>query len=90
MMLSGFANTYIRAVTGLRVRDCTSGYRCWRREALAQVPLDAIGSDGYSFLVEVTFHAAARRLDDRGSARSCSSSGGRARRNCRRRCSWNR
>ena len=35
-MLSGFANTYIRAVTGLRVRDCTSGYRCWRREALAQ------------------------------------------------------
>jgi dolichol-phosphate mannosyltransferase len=57
-MLSGFANAYIRTVTGLRVRDCTSGYRCWRREALAQVPLEAIGSDGYSFLVEVTFHAA--------------------------------
>jgi len=57
-MLSGFANTYIRSVTGLRVRDCTSGYRCWRRAALAQVPLAAITSDGYSFLVEVTFHAA--------------------------------
>ncbi len=57
-MLSAFANSYIRAVTGLRVRDCTSGYRCWRREALARVPLDAIASDGYSFLVEVTFHAA--------------------------------
>ena len=57
-MLSAFANTYIRSVTGLSVRDCTSGYRCWRREALAQVPLDAIASDGYSFLVEVTFHAA--------------------------------
>ena len=57
-MLSAFANTYIRSVTGLRVRDCTSGYRCWRREALALVPLHAIASDGYSFLVEVTFHAA--------------------------------
>ena len=57
-MLSAFANSYIRTATGLRVRDCTSGYRCWRREALAKIPLDAITSDGYSFLVEVTFQAA--------------------------------
>jgi dolichol-phosphate mannosyltransferase len=62
IMLSGFANTYIRMVTGLAVRDCTSGFRCWRREALARIPLDAISSDGYSFLVEVTFHAAAAGL----------------------------
>ena len=39
-MLSAFANNYIRTVTGLRVRDCTSGYRCWRREALARLPLE--------------------------------------------------
>jgi dolichol-phosphate mannosyltransferase len=58
VMLSAVANTYIRTVTGLRVRDCTSGYRCWRREALASIPLDRITSDGYSFLVEVTFQAA--------------------------------
>jgi dolichol-phosphate mannosyltransferase len=58
-MLSAVANTYIRTVTGLRVGDCTSGYRCWRRESLARVPLDQITSDGYSFLVEVTFLAAA-------------------------------
>jgi dolichol-phosphate mannosyltransferase len=61
-MLSGFANTYIRSVTGLRVRDCTTGYRCWRREALARLPLASITSDGYSFLVEVTFQAAAAGL----------------------------
>ena len=58
VMLSAFANTYIRTATGLGVRDCTSGYRCWRREALAKIPLDVITSDGYSFLVEVTFQAA--------------------------------
>jgi dolichol-phosphate mannosyltransferase len=57
-MLSAFANTYIRTATGLRVRDCTAGYRCWRREALARLPLDRITADGYSFLVEVTFLAA--------------------------------
>jgi dolichol-phosphate mannosyltransferase len=62
VMLSGFANTYIRTVTGLKVRDCTSGYRCWRREALARLPLDNIRSDGYSFLVEVAFQAAAAGL----------------------------
>ena len=59
VMLSAVANTYIRLATGLGVRDCTSGYRCWRREALARLPLGTITSEGYSFLVEVTFQAAA-------------------------------
>jgi dolichol-phosphate mannosyltransferase len=59
-LLSRFANVYVRTVTRLRVRDCTSGYRCWRRETLASMPLDRFISDGYSFLVEM-LHAAARR-----------------------------
>lgn len=58
--LSTFANQYIRAVTGLAVRDCTSGFRCWRREALARVPLDRIAASGYAFLTEMLFHAAAQ------------------------------
>ena len=57
-LLSRFANTYVRALTGMRTRDCTSGYRCWRREALAALPLDGFVSDGYSFLVEMLFVAA--------------------------------
>ena len=39
------------------VADCTSGFRCWRREALAQVPLERIVSDGYAFLVEMLYEA---------------------------------
>ena len=58
IILSTFANTYIRTVTGLGVRDCTTGYRCWRRDALAKLPLDRIVSEGYAFVVEVTFLAA--------------------------------
>jgi dolichol-phosphate mannosyltransferase len=57
IVLSAFANRYIRAITGLRARDCTSGYRCWRREALAKLPLDRVVSDGYAFLVEMLFEA---------------------------------
>ncbi len=57
-MLSRFANRYIRLVTRLNARDCTSGYRCWRRDALASLPLDRFRSDGYSFLVEMLYVAA--------------------------------
>jgi len=56
-LLSLFANTYIRLVTRIDARDCTSGYRCWKRNALASLPLDQFFSDGYSFLVEMLFVA---------------------------------
>ncbi|MBS1819859.1 MAG: polyprenol monophosphomannose synthase [Acidobacteria bacterium] len=56
-VLSRFANVYIRTVTRVRAHDCTSGYRCWRKEALASLPLDQFFSDGYSFLVEMLFEA---------------------------------
>lgn len=58
IFLSAFANRYIKAVTRLSPTDCTSGYRCWRREALAKIPLDRVASAGYAFLVEMLFRAA--------------------------------
>lgn len=58
IILSSFANLYIRTVTGLDLRDITTGYRCWRRPALARLPLDRIVSEGYAFLLDVTFMAA--------------------------------
>jgi dolichol-phosphate mannosyltransferase len=57
IFLSTFANRYIRAVTSLTPKDCTSGFRCWRREALARLRLDRMVSDGYAFLVEMLFEA---------------------------------
>jgi dolichol-phosphate mannosyltransferase len=57
IFLSAFANRYIRAVTSLTPNDCTSGFRCWRREALARLPLERMVSDGYAFLVEMLFEA---------------------------------
>jgi dolichol-phosphate mannosyltransferase len=56
-LLSRWANAYVRLVAGLRPHDCTSGYRCWRREALERLPLDRFISDGYSFVVELLYAA---------------------------------
>ena len=60
IFLSAFANKYIRTVTRLTPRDCTSGFRCWRRSALSRLPLDRMVSDGYAFLVEMLFEASRR------------------------------
>jgi dolichol-phosphate mannosyltransferase len=60
ILLSAFGNRYIRFITRMSTSDCTSGYRCWRREALAQLPIKAMVSDGYSFLVEMLFEAKQR------------------------------
>ena len=57
IFLSAFANRYIRAVTRLSPQDCTSGYRCWRRDALARIRLDRVASAGYAFLVEMLYRA---------------------------------
>ena len=61
IMLSTVANRYIRLVTDLSARDCTSGYRCWRRECLAKIPLEEVISDGYAFLVETLYLATVLR-----------------------------
>lgn len=57
IVLSAFANRYIRFVTGLTPRDCTSGFRVWRREALARLPLDRARANGYAFLTEMLYEA---------------------------------
>jgi dolichol-phosphate mannosyltransferase len=57
IFLSAFANRYVRAVTRVSATDCTSGFRCWRREALARLPLDSMVSNGYAFIVEMLFEA---------------------------------
>ena len=52
-LLSRFANWYSLTLLGLPVRDCTSGYRGYRVEALRRLPLSTVQSTGYSFLEEI-------------------------------------
>jgi len=55
--LSAWANFYARTLLGLPLRDVTTGYRLWRREALQGMPLERIRSNGYVFLVEMAYLA---------------------------------
>jgi len=54
-IISRIGNTVARTVLGLPVRDCTTGYKCYRREALKSIDLDAINLVGYGFLIETTY-----------------------------------
>jgi dolichol-phosphate mannosyltransferase len=57
LLLSYFANIYARVITGLPLWDATGGFKCYRRAVLEAVPLDRIQSNGYSFQIEMSFHA---------------------------------
>jgi dolichol-phosphate mannosyltransferase len=55
--LSRGANVYCRALLGLRVQDCTSGFRCYTRAVLEAIELERVISDGYSFQIEMLYRA---------------------------------
>lgn len=54
LMLSKSASLYVRLITGMPVTDPTGGFKCYRREVLESIDLDAIVSNGYSFQIEMT------------------------------------
>jgi len=57
LLLSYGANIYSRIITGLPLNDTTSGFKCFRREVLEAVDLDAVHSGGYAFQLEMNFRA---------------------------------
>jgi dolichol-phosphate mannosyltransferase len=50
-------STYARVVLGLRVRDLTGGFKCFRREVLEAIEFEGVRSQGYAFQVELTYRA---------------------------------
>jgi dolichol-phosphate mannosyltransferase len=53
--LSEFGNIYARIILRLPVRDATGGFRIWRSDTLAGMPLARIRSNGYAFQVEMAY-----------------------------------
>jgi dolichol-phosphate mannosyltransferase len=58
--ISRGGSTYARLVLGVRVRDLTGGFKCFRREVLEAIDLDSIRSRGYAFQVEMTYRTIER------------------------------
>lgn len=55
LLLSYFANIYTRVITGLKVKDTTAGFMCYRVSKLVEINLDEVKSNGYSFQIEMKF-----------------------------------
>jgi len=54
-LISSLGNTFARVALNLRARDCTAGYKCYRRSVLEALALDDIHSEGYAFQVEMIY-----------------------------------
>ena len=57
LALSAGGNLYVRLMTGLPVRDATSGFRAFRREVLEVLDVRSLRSEGYSFQLETALLA---------------------------------
>jgi dolichol-phosphate mannosyltransferase len=56
-LVSQGGSTYARLVLGLKVKDLTGGFKCFKREVLEAIHFDSVRSQGYAFQVELTYRA---------------------------------
>ncbi|MDR0427269.1 MAG: polyprenol monophosphomannose synthase [Dysgonamonadaceae bacterium] len=57
VLLSYFASKYVQLITGLKIKDTTAGFKCYRRQVLETIDLDAIKFKGYAFQIEMKYTA---------------------------------
>jgi len=57
VIMSYYASTYVRWVTGMTIRDTTAGFVCFKRRVLETLDLDKITFMGYAFQIEMKFTA---------------------------------
>jgi dolichol-phosphate mannosyltransferase len=56
-VISGGGNAFARLMLGLKIHDCTGGFRCYRRGLLEAVPWDTITLEGYGFQIGTVYTA---------------------------------
>jgi dolichol-phosphate mannosyltransferase len=57
VLMSYFASSYVRWITGMKVFDTTAGFKCYSRKVLETIDLEAIRFKGYAFQIEMKFTA---------------------------------
>ena len=57
VLMSSDASKYVRTVVGVKLHDTTAGFKCYRRQVLEAIDLDAIRFKGYAFQIEMKFTA---------------------------------
>ena len=62
VILSYMASIYVRIITGMRIRDTTAGFVCYKRNVLEVLDLDNVKFVGYAFQIEMKFKAFLKRF----------------------------
>ena len=57
VLMSYIASIYVRIITGMKIKDTTAGFKCYRREVLRNIRPEHIRSVGYGFQIEMKFTA---------------------------------
>lgn len=57
VIMSYYASKYVQLVTGVKIKDTTAGFKCYRRQVLETIELDKIRFKGYAFQIEMKFTA---------------------------------
>jgi dolichol-phosphate mannosyltransferase len=55
VLMSYVASIYVRFITGMKVKDTTAGFKCYKKEVLQNIRLEKIRSVGYGFQIEMKF-----------------------------------
>ena len=66
VMMSYYASSYVRLVTGMKIGDATAGFACYTRKVLETIKLDKIKFIGYAFQIEMkyTVHKLGFRIEE--------------------------
>lgn len=57
IIMSYFASLYVRTVLGMKIFDCTAGFKCYSRKVLETIDLDKVKMKGYGFQIEMKYTA---------------------------------
>ena len=55
IIMSYYASVYVRKVLGMKIFDCTAGFKCYSRKVLETIDLDAVRMKGYGFQIEMKY-----------------------------------
>lgn len=63
VLLSYLASVYVRIITGMKIKDTTAGFVCYKRQVLEQIDLESVKFVGYAFQIEMKYKAYLRKFN---------------------------
>ena len=55
IIMSYYASVYVRTILGMKVYDCTAGFKCYSNKVLRTIDLDKVEMKGYGFQIEMRY-----------------------------------